>query len=208
MEFDSQHRWAAGVVFWRPLGIDSPSFSQTTPTQPHQGSASPVPGTRPVRNASESQKRGKVCSWWLILLYGRPGKSQISRRMKVDLNSGVKSHRHFYINHGGTEDTEFFYSAFSNGVWPFLGHTPQRKGPLPSSLCPPCLCYCTLRAVVKFFLLNYHTSLQGHGRFLRHHSGRIIVPVDNSPPHWSFFLALTGQQPDLKDIRNSLAHHE
>jgi hypothetical protein len=126
VEFDSQHRWAAGVVFWRALGIDSPSFLQTTPPNPTREAQAPFQAPGRLEMPARARKgarfvppegrfhagrkgflnQGEVCSWWLILLYGRPGKSQISRRMKVDLNSGVKSQRHLYINYGGTEDTE------------------------------------------------------------------------------------------------------
>jgi hypothetical protein len=45
----------------------------------------------------------------------------------------------------------------------------------------------------------------GRGQFLRHRSGRILVPVDNSPAHWAFIQALTGQRPDLEDVRSCLS---
>ena len=44
----------------------------------------------------------------------------------------------------------------------------------------------------------------GRGQFLHHPSGRILVPVDNSPPHWSFLLALQGETPDLDAVRTAL----
>lgn len=31
------------------------------------------------------------------------------------------------------------------------------------------------------------------------------MPVDNSPAHWAYILALTGKQPDLDEIRSELA---
>jgi hypothetical protein len=34
-----------------------------------------------------------------------------------------------------------------------------------------------------------------------HSSGRIIVPVDNSPAQWAFALALLGEVPSIEDVR-------
>ena len=41
----------------------------------------------------------------------------------------------------------------------------------------------------------------GRGQALLHSSGRVLVPADNSPAHWSLALALSAQVPTLADIR-------
>jgi hypothetical protein len=38
------------------------------------------------------------------------------------------------------------------------------------------------------------------GQGMRHASGRVLVPCDNSPAHWAFALALRGQCPSLAGI--------
>lgn len=42
------------------------------------------------------------------------------------------------------------------------------------------------------------TNNRGHE--LQHESGRILIPVDNSPAHWAFGAALRGERPRLDDI--------
>jgi hypothetical protein len=44
----------------------------------------------------------------------------------------------------------------------------------------------------------------GCGEEKRHHSGRILVPVDNSPAQWAFSLACSGKVPALEEIRQWL----
>jgi len=44
----------------------------------------------------------------------------------------------------------------------------------------------------------------GRGRWIAHPSGRGIIPVDNSPPHWSFMLALRGCRPSIADIGQAI----
>jgi len=39
------------------------------------------------------------------------------------------------------------------------------------------------------------------GSVLTHTSGRSLVPVDNSPAQWACWLALSGEQPTLKEVR-------
>jgi hypothetical protein len=42
-------------------------------------------------------------------------------------------------------------------------------------------------------------------RELRHESGRILIPTDNSPAHWSMALTLCRSRPSLDDVRTMLA---
>ena len=43
------------------------------------------------------------------------------------------------------------------------------------------------------------------GALVSHKSGRSLVPTDNSPAHWAYVLALSGECPSLDDIRSMLA---
>lgn len=43
------------------------------------------------------------------------------------------------------------------------------------------------------------------GHVLQHHSGRAIVPADNSPAHWSLSLAFADVCPTLDEVRSMLA---
>ena len=43
------------------------------------------------------------------------------------------------------------------------------------------------------------------GSVVAHPSGRSLVPTDNSPAHWAYVLASSGQCPTLDDIRSMLA---
>lgn len=43
------------------------------------------------------------------------------------------------------------------------------------------------------------------GSVVAHPSGRSLVPADNSPAHWAYVLASSGQCPTLDDIRSMLA---
>lgn len=40
----------------------------------------------------------------------------------------------------------------------------------------------------------------GRGQRLKHDSGRVLIPVDNTPAHWSLSLALVGYCPTLPEI--------
>jgi hypothetical protein len=42
------------------------------------------------------------------------------------------------------------------------------------------------------------------GKAIPHRTGRIIVPVDNTPAHWALGLALTGKCPSLEDVHTLL----
>jgi hypothetical protein len=42
----------------------------------------------------------------------------------------------------------------------------------------------------------------GRGRILKHDSGRDLVPTDNSPADWAFSLALDGEVPTVRDLRD------
>lgn len=44
-----------------------------------------------------------------------------------------------------------------------------------------------------------HRGNRGH--FVTHHTGRVLVPADNTPAHWSMGLALDDECPDLDEIR-------
>lgn len=46
------------------------------------------------------------------------------------------------------------------------------------------------------------------GHELLHSSGRVIVPTDNSPAHWSVVSAHLGLMPTLDDVRALLANDE
>jgi hypothetical protein len=48
-----------------------------------------------------------------------------------------------------------------------------------------------------------HRGDRGHE--LAHETGRVIVPTDNSAPHWAFTLACAGKVPSLSEIRTFLA---
>lgn len=48
----------------------------------------------------------------------------------------------------------------------------------------------------------------GRGAVRRHDSGRMLVPTDNTPAHWSFALALRGQCPSADDIARAFAQDE
>lgn len=43
------------------------------------------------------------------------------------------------------------------------------------------------------------------GSVVAHPSGRSLVPTDNSPAHWAYVLASSGECPTLDDIRSMLA---
>lgn len=45
---------------------------------------------------------------------------------------------------------------------------------------------------------------QNRGHVLRHVSGRVLVPTDNSPAHWSIALAFAEQCPTLDDVRGAI----
>ena len=40
----------------------------------------------------------------------------------------------------------------------------------------------------------------GRGRKIKHSSGRILVPADNTPAHWSYMTAFSGHCPTIEDI--------
>lgn len=40
----------------------------------------------------------------------------------------------------------------------------------------------------------------GRGRRIEHASGRILVPADNTPAHWSFMTAFSGHCPTIQDV--------
>jgi hypothetical protein len=46
------------------------------------------------------------------------------------------------------------------------------------------------------------------GSTLEHHEGRTVIVADNSPAHWSFSQAYSGQMPTLSDIRKLLEQHQ
>jgi hypothetical protein len=48
----------------------------------------------------------------------------------------------------------------------------------------------------------------GRGQYLTHPSGRILIPVDNSPAHWSYIHALQNVKLGIADIRKLLAADE
>jgi hypothetical protein len=48
-------------------------------------------------------------------------------------------------------------------------------------------------------------AANNRGSALPHHSGRVIVPTDNSPAHWSFAAAVLGMTPTLEDVRMLVA---
>jgi hypothetical protein len=43
------------------------------------------------------------------------------------------------------------------------------------------------------------------GTALPHNSGRLLVPTDNSPAHWAYVVASSGECPSLDEIRALLA---
>lgn len=43
------------------------------------------------------------------------------------------------------------------------------------------------------------------GSVIAHPSGRVLVPTDNSPAHWAYVLASSGECPSLDDVRSMLA---
>jgi hypothetical protein len=43
------------------------------------------------------------------------------------------------------------------------------------------------------------------GAFLTHVSGRVVIPADNTPAHWTYAQALRGVCPTLDDVRRSMA---
>ena len=46
------------------------------------------------------------------------------------------------------------------------------------------------------------------GHELTHRSGRILVPTDNSPAHWSVVSAFAGECPSLDDVRALLSRDQ
>jgi hypothetical protein len=46
---------------------------------------------------------------------------------------------------------------------------------------------------------------QGRGKYIKHDSGRFLIPVDNSSAHWAFYMALNNEKPSLEDIRNFIS---
>lgn len=49
--------------------------------------------------------------------------------------------------------------------------------------------------------LYVRKAANNRGSALLHRSGRVIVPTDNSPAHWSFAAAVLGKTPTLEDVR-------
>lgn len=49
--------------------------------------------------------------------------------------------------------------------------------------------------------LYVRKASNNRGHALRHPSGRVVVPTDNSPAHWSSVLAFQGAKPTLDDVR-------
>ncbi len=48
----------------------------------------------------------------------------------------------------------------------------------------------------------------GRGLLLRHHTGRHLVPTDNSPANWVFTMAYAGVTPGLAEIRDLITRDE
>ena len=46
------------------------------------------------------------------------------------------------------------------------------------------------------------------GHRIAHSSGRVLVPTDNSPAHWSISLAYAGRCPSLAEVRTMLENDE
>lgn len=44
-------------------------------------------------------------------------------------------------------------------------------------------------------------AANNRGSAILHRSGRVIVPTDNSPAHWSFAASVLGMTPTLEDVR-------
>jgi len=53
--------------------------------------------------------------------------------------------------------------------------------------------------------LYVRKASENRGHALKHVSGRIIVPTDNSPAHWSCVVAHQGGKPSLDEIRELIA---
>jgi hypothetical protein len=50
--------------------------------------------------------------------------------------------------------------------------------------------------------IRKHSNNRGSAVF--HSSGRLLVPTDNSPAHWAYVVASSGECPSLDDIRSML----
>ena len=49
--------------------------------------------------------------------------------------------------------------------------------------------------------LYVRKSSNDRGSVLRHSSGRVLIPADNSPALWAYTLAYTGKCPDLEQVK-------
>lgn len=46
---------------------------------------------------------------------------------------------------------------------------------------------------------------EGRGKYIKHDTGRFLIPVDNSSAHWAFYMALNNEKPSLEDIRTFIS---
>ena len=130
---------------------------------------------------------------------GNPGyRAQVIRPRKVDLDNGGDV-PNTALSHCPAKLPEEMLAAFRQAgeFW--------RNSPCRPRVAPPVLASWA-QLLDKWIsdeslplLVRKHRGTRG--RFIAHDTGRILVPVDNSPAHWSMGLALDDQCPDLESIR-------